>query len=237
MYISINLQERIEYLKSIRFCKICGTHNANVELRSNLGFFMEKLKKQDSHLILNENTKTILKKIFDIIKKDGLIFDNFCNQYTTYCNMIKKRDDEISKYNKKYHRKIFCFLKKRVSNLSDSNVNIWGSSRQLLFGKIVVDEINNKYKTNLHPIFGCLLSPTGGITGPGNLFLFRNIVNFPMIMHTIVHDSTGYLFNFHNLGPSYCYLEHRCFLLPKSSSLNFIFRGITFWTDVMEGKI
>ena len=210
MYISINLQERIEYLKSIRFCKICGTHNANVELRSNLGFFMEK---QDSHLILNENTKTILKKIFDIIKKDGLIFDNFCNQYTTYCNMIKKRDDEISKYNKKYHRKIFCFLKKRVSNLSDSNVNIWGSSRQLLFGKIVVDEINNKYKTNLHPIFGCLLSPTGGITGPGNLF------------------------NFHNLGPSYCYLEHRCFLLPKSSSLNFIFRGITFWTDVMEGKI
>ncbi len=234
MYISINLNDRVEYLKKLQFYQIKGTHNADIEFRSDLGILMEKLKSKDqgcAEMDYND-VRLILKNILDIIKGE-IVLEKFYNQYKNYRILIKNRNNEIQKYNNKFFRKIFCFLQKEVPNLRYTNRSIWGSSRQLLFGKIVVDEINNEYKFNLHPIFGSLLSPTGGITGPGNLVFLKNIINFPIIMHTIVHNGAGYLYVCHKLGPGYNYLEEKS-CLPKSSSLNFIFGGIKFWNEIVN---
>jgi len=243
MTISSEKDERIKYLKDISCSyRLNGTHYATVELRSKLGILMERLKDCDD--ITNDqnkpydNTKLILKEIFDIINDTSINLENFYDQYKNYHIILKDRDNKIDKYNSKRIRKVFCFLKKgKISNLSDSNKNIWGSSRQFLFGKIVIDELNKEYKLNLHPIFGCLLSPTGGVTGPSNFFLFRTLINLPLIIHTVIHDAAGYLYINHNLGPSYCYLDHSCGLLPKSSPLNLVFGGIRFWKKFIKEKV
>lgn len=238
MTISNNLEKRIEYLKKIRILKINGTHIETIELRTNLGILMEKLKKNDETDLDNENIEMILKEIFEIINDDQIEdIEPLVEQYKMYRLIVKNRNIEIEKYNSKRIRKFLCFLKKdKISNLSNENRNLWGSSRQMLFGKIVVDELNKEYKMNMHPVFGCLLSPTGGITGPGNFFLFRHIVNFPIIMHTVVHDAAGYLLLHHNLGPGYNYLDkYTC--LPMLSPLNFIFGGIRFWTNLLKEEI
>ena len=61
---------------------------------------------------------------------------------------------------------------------------------------------------NLHPIWGCLLNPTGGIVGPGNAHVIKDKFKTPIGIHACIHDAGGYLLTYHNLGPGYNYLEN-----------------------------
>lgn len=81
----------------------------------------------------------------------------------------------------------------------DIHSEFMASQPQLLFGKVIGDAFG------VDPVFGALLSPTGGMVGPGNKALHLDDDD-PTGYHGIVHDAAGYLFNYHNQGPGYDYL-------------------------------
>jgi len=80
-----------------------------------------------------------------------------------------------------------------------------GSHMQLMFGKVLGDALG------IHEVFATLLSPTGGLVGPGN-DLIPGILPSPHLssdnavaVHGTVHDAAGYLDSFHEEGPGYNY--------------------------------
>lgn len=73
------------------------------------------------------------------------------------------------------------------------------SNPQLVFGKVVGDAFG------IDPVFGALLSPTGGMVGPGNVAVHLDDDD-PTGYHGIVHDAAGYLKNYHDQGPGYDYM-------------------------------
>lgn len=80
-----------------------------------------------------------------------------------------------------------------------------GSRGQLMFGKVVGDAFG------IHEVFASLLSPTGGLVGPGNWLIEGHVdalhldPNNPVALHGTVHDAAGYLKNYHGEGPGYDY--------------------------------
>ena len=78
-----------------------------------------------------------------------------------------------------------------------------GSSDHLIFGKMVGDALG------LHPVWGAMLNPTGGVSGPSNSNIFVRSLNIvPSIRkNTVLHDATGYLRLYHGIGPGYRYLS------------------------------
>jgi len=82
----------------------------------------------------------------------------------------------------------------------DLHGEFMGSQPQLLFGKVVGDAFG------IHPVFAALLSPTGGLVGPGNTAVQMDDDD-PTGYHGIVHDAAGYLYNYHGEGPGYDYLD------------------------------
>jgi hypothetical protein len=102
-----------------------------------------------------------------------------------------------------------------------------GSNVQLRYGKIAGDVLG------LDPVFGALLNPTGGLTGPGNLSF--NLGDTPLSIHGAVHDAAGYLFNYHNLGPGYNYLGTPDGINDTSDPLAGQINGVEFWYTLIEG--
>lgn len=81
-----------------------------------------------------------------------------------------------------------------------------GSNAQLRFGKIIGDVFG------IDAVFGSLISPTGGMAGPGNERIDVPVVGGPkdggaVATHGSVHDAAGYLYNCHGIGPGYDYLQ------------------------------
>ncbi len=118
-----------------------------------------------------------------------------------------------------------------------------GSRSQLMFGKVLGDAFG------IHEVFAALLSPTGGLVGPGNDLLPGCIESphlspdNPVALHGTVHDAAGYLKSFHNKGPGYNYrddyfeglateaieclpADFQSFMLPLTGQAS----GIYFWT-------
>lgn len=82
----------------------------------------------------------------------------------------------------------------------DIHDEFMASNAQLLFGKVLGDTFG------IHPVFGALLSPTGGLVGGGNKSVQLD-TDDPTAMHGIMHDAAGYLYNYHGQGPGYDYLD------------------------------
>lgn len=76
-----------------------------------------------------------------------------------------------------------------------------GSTSQLRFGMAMGDVFG------VDPVFGSLISPTGGAVGPGNESISDAHKNNPTVMHGTAHDAAGYLKNAHGIGPGYNYLK------------------------------
>ena len=76
-----------------------------------------------------------------------------------------------------------------------------------------------------------MLSPTGGLVGPGNAAFDAG--ESPVGYHGVVHDAAGYLKNFHDTGPGYDYLgrEGRDTTSPLSGQRE----GIAYWRNTMGG--
>jgi hypothetical protein len=98
-----------------------------------------------------------------------------------------------------------------------------GSTSQLRFGSILGDVFG------VDPVFGALISPTGGLVGPGNESI-SGPENNPTVLHGTVHDAAGYLRNAHNLGPGYNYLQ-RGWELDEANPLSGQTSGTAYWAD------
>ncbi|MCB0047358.1 MAG: WXG100 family type VII secretion target [Caldilineaceae bacterium] len=110
-------------------------------------------------------------------------------------------------------------------NLPDINLDLHGdflgSPVSLRFGKVVGDVFG------LDPVFGALLQPTGGLVGPGDI-AYSPALGDPFGYHGVFHDAGGYLYNYHNIGPGYDYLQGSA--LPTGTPLAGHIAGISWWT-------
>ncbi len=108
-----------------------------------------------------------------------------------------------------------------------SDSDHWGSREQLLFGHTVAKNLDPK----LNGSVAVLLSPTGGIVGPGSVDLSNVAGSFGVDEHIIkvhaaVHDAAGFLFNKFGKGPGYNYQGGSLYKgLPLSGQL----KGYSFW--------
>ncbi len=118
-------------------------------------------------------------------------------------------------------------------DIADNHAHM-GSIAQLRFGKMIGDTLG------VDPVFGALLSPTGGIAGPGNREISalqyllgggRDVV----IAHGIAHDAGGYLYNYHNLGPGYQYVPNMPFhILDRGDPVGGQKDGLNFMYNVIN---
>ena len=219
------LSYSIDYFKSLlTYSKIEGSHDSKNNIRQNLGYYMKQLKESNHN---DEKViEPLLHQIHDEIQLNN--FDNFKNQYMTYLRILADREDYIESFNKNRICMITGCLTD-IPNLSSSKWNMWGSYKQFLFGKCVVDALNKYYDYDLHPVWGCLLNPTGGIVGSGNKELISFKWNNPISIHGCVHDASGYLYNYHGIGMGYNYLGTWKTLFPTSSPFSCQYAGIQFW--------
>ncbi len=116
----------------------------------------------------------------------------------------------------------------------DPNNDHWGSREQMIFG----DMISMNLDPNLLPAFAALLSPTGGVTGPGAIDISHLIPDFiapedVVGVHSAVHDAAGYLLNNFGIGPGYEYAGNG--ILSSDSPISGQVSGIVFWAELMKG--
>jgi hypothetical protein len=119
-----------------------------------------------------------------------------------------------------------------ANGLPDNSVHM-GSNDQLRFGKMVGDAVGN-----LDPVFGALLSPTGGIPGPGNQRITNPAALFAaggaevLTNHGIAHDAGGYLRTYHDIGPGYQYVPGNLGLLANTNPLGGHAAGLTMFSNI-----
>ncbi|MEM9343859.1 MAG: hypothetical protein AAGA87_12515 [Pseudomonadota bacterium] len=128
---------------------------------------------------------------------------------------------------------------KKADDLNEeSHPDFMGSRSQLIFGKIMGDSFG------INEIFGAMLSPTGGLVGPGNTSI-QLPPDDPVALHGTVHDAAGYMDSFHDEGPGYNYREDEIesvvvsvlkavpgldVLLPGTGQVS----GIAWWMEETE---
>lgn len=139
--------------------------------------------------------------------------------------------------------------KGRVPPLEDDTFpDFRASQEQLLFGAVLGEVFG------IHEVFAALLSPTGGMVGPGNNFIeagkkerdpnapedapdefyietdaMHLTDRHPIGLHGIFHDAAGYLTSYHDDGPGYNYLESDDEFLDTGNPLCGQVSGIEFW--------
>lgn len=213
-----------EYTQTIYRWVAKGAHSSETQIRSNLGTAMKRL-----YTLSLGDVK--LDDYLDIIRRErgsDLSLEQWREQYGTYLLLLAQRQNYINLYNKT--KSWYQNVLEDVPNLTESNWNMWGSVTQLKFGRVVIDGLNIK----LDPVFGALLSPTGGIVGPGNTELYKPNRIDCVVMHGVFHDAGGYLYNYHNIGPGYNYIHTRWTMFPTSSPLCNQVSGISWWVEFIE---
>jgi hypothetical protein len=102
------------------------------------------------------------------------------------------------------------------------------SNGQLRFGKVVGDVFG------IDAVFGSLISPTGGMAGPGNEKIPMIENGSAVATHGAVHDAAGYLYNCHGIGPGYDYLGRE----PGADTSNPLAgqTNMEWWIDEYDAK-
>jgi hypothetical protein len=163
------------------------------------------------------------KKINNILdtKYEDAKLENFV---ATFNNLKLNRKNTIKESNNSY----FSWFNTLppVPNLSNDNDEVWGSKRQYLYGQ-VCSEIMKKNNIDLPPFLCSALNPTGGICGAGNQSLYTGNASDPVIVHSCIHDASGYCYNYHKMGVGYNYLN-TWFALPTFMPMSCQMMGI--WT-------
>lgn len=111
----------------------------------------------------------------------------------------------------------------------DKHPDFMASRGQLMFGKVLGDAFG------IHEVFASLLSPTGGLVGPGNKFAgpidaFHLSADNPIALHGTVHDAAGYMLNYHEEGPGYNYRDSWVEPFGTNNPLAGQISGIAYWT-------
>lgn len=90
-----------------------------------------------------------------------------------------------------------------IDELRPEQAGFMGSTWQLRYGKTVGDDLG------VDPVFGAMLNPTGGLVGPGNRGRAPDAWYMPasVAYHGAYHDAMGYLYNYHDRGAGYNYMQ------------------------------
>lgn len=122
-----------------------------------------------------------------------------------YLKAMQLRDEGIAYYRQKKeeHGHVYDPVVDHPSpKLSADNIDFTGTNAQLTFGKVVGDVFG------IDAVFGSLISPTGGMAGPGNGRIPFTSDGSAVATHGAVHDAAGYLKNCHNIGDGYDYFNN-----------------------------
>eukprot|EP01138_Halocafeteria_seosinensis_P012607 gb/GECG01012881.1/.p1 GENE.gb/GECG01012881.1/~~gb/GECG01012881.1/.p1 ORF type:complete len:238 (+),score=26.07 gb/GECG01012881.1/:1-714(+) len=226
-----NTAARKRYLETLlEPLNIEGSHDSRKKTatRNRLGVLMESLKEAEEYPARDE-APPLLSEIYQELKP-GMQLEEFLEQYDVYKRLLSVRQEHIES----------SWLMENVKTLADENWILWGSYRQFLSGKCITDALNEKHNVDLHPVWGCLLLPTGGIIGPGNWrlhnWLPKGKCTPAVAFHTCVHDASGYLLKYHRLGPGYNYLNTWGTLFPTQVSFSTQVAGIRYWCKLLRRR-
>jgi hypothetical protein len=109
---------------------------------------------------------------------------------------------------------------------NDAKDGFVGSKQQLLFGHVVGGVLD------IEPVFAALLSPTGGMVGPGGLAF--HVKGGVLGFHGVSHDAGGYLCRKHGIDPGYEYVIDKIGLPCEDSPLEGQVSGIAFWFKLLR---
>ena len=177
-----------------------------------------------------------------VVRVRGIDADRAASDYQT---MLDLRNDaeraalaagqktgSFDELNKNEHR-VPLLSMSAANGLPDNSAHM-ASIEQLRFGKMVGDALGG-----LDPVFGALLSPTGGIPGAGNVRVtsasalaaaggIEVVTN-----HGIAHDAAGYLLNYQGMGPGYQYVPGNSGLFFSTKNpLGGQVSGLTLYNNV-----
>lgn len=226
-----------DYCESVIFVKFYGQTNSmkgstdeddhtKAERQTDLGHFMKELDAEiraapsPDQLEITDKIKAILFKLAKL-RSD----ENKCESPED-CH--KRLLEDMESFVKVYK-------KRGVLSEELHHERYWGTRQQLLFGKVVSDWLDIRYKKPkdkppTDPLFGSLMNPTGGRVGPGDTGWFHDTLFDDlgeMAYHSAVHDGFGYLKTNHDTGPGYNYLDLD--LLADTNPLAGQVSGIEFW--------
>jgi len=170
----------------------------------------EKLSDAIRALSSNPKGKKLNKVLKRISKATSESLDETKKQY-------KRFQEELKKLPIKEKQRIL----KQIKNVKPEYL---GSLQQLRFGQLLTEHLD------LNPVFSALLSPTGGLIGPGSVP--RNIWFYSekgvLAYHAAVHDAAGFLCNRKSIMPGYEYItndEEPCETSPLAGQVT----GILYW--------
>jgi hypothetical protein len=141
----------------------------------------------------------------------GMALGSALAQYNT---AMQKQEAGIEHYKKEKNgtKEKYNHLKDNPSPALDTSEHedFTASNAQLRFGKIVGDVFG------IDAVFGSLISPTGGMAGPGNDRIPILKDGGAVATHGAIHDAAGYLYNCHGIGSGYDYLQSEPGSDPKN---------------------
>jgi hypothetical protein len=130
---------------------------------------------------------------------------------------------------------------------------LWGSKRQLMFGKVVADELFAHKLGEIHFAFGSMLRQTGGGVGPGNrnynveqalestlvkqlVGKDTDVLKAAVIHHAAVHDAGGFLKRAFRIGPGYTYAHDAMGWYDWMSATAKGFVKTTIWSVIVPSR-
>jgi hypothetical protein len=117
-------------------------------------------------------------------------------------------------------------LKATLESKKEAPGTFFGSREALLFGTVVGDVLG------LNHVFAALLSPTGGMVGPGGASV--HIKGGVLGYHGVAHDAGGYLCREKGIDPGYEYIHDRSGLPCEDNPLAGQISGIAFWFKILQ---
>ncbi len=125
-------------------------------------------------------------------------------------------------------QQIFALFRQKATeeSLNKFKETFVGSKQHLLFGHVIGEVIN------MPPVFAAMLSPTGGMVGPGG-FSFH-VKGGVLGYHGVAHDAGGYLCRKHHIDPGYEYVNVQVGQPCEASPLAGQVSGIAFWFKLLN---
>jgi hypothetical protein len=171
----------------------------------------------------------------------GVSLEKISTDYQRFLRIVDQREQKVydagqehiafKELNKNEHR-VPLLSMSAANGLPDNSAHM-GSNDQLRFGKMVADSMGD-----MDPVLGALLSPTGGIPGPGNDRISARAAVFAsggaevLANHGIAHDAAGYLRTYHHIGPGYQYVPNNPGLISTTNPLGGHFSGLTLFSNL-----
>ncbi|UTH76819.1 conjugal transfer protein TraG N-terminal domain-containing protein [Chromobacterium sp. IIBBL 290-4] len=171
----------------------------------------------------------------------GLPIEEMASNYSKFVGLFRGAEDRATqrgdfqtgpfREDEKGEARVPLLSMRKSGSIPDNSYHM-ASNNQLRFGKMVGDAMG------LDPVFGALLSPTGGIAGPGNKEIGNAVYaagggREVVTNHGIAHDAAGYLFNYHGRGPGYHYVPNNPVqILDKGNPLAGQVDGLAFFLNL-----